>query len=168
MVRSGILALFAGTVVLLALLDPDGKQRSSLCSCSWSSASLRANIQQNLAIPAAAKSQAQVELAGGFPFISDAVLRAALDKAGIRSSASTAALEGYGDARIDGLKSALAILVLLCSELSAWPSGFHWPSLSRPRLSRARAGSSGSGSSATSQRPAPETPGERGARRRPS
>jgi hypothetical protein len=77
------------------------------------SASFLANIQQNPAIPAAAKSQARVELAGGVPFISDADLRAAIGKAGASSSASTAALEGYADARIDGLRSALAILALL-------------------------------------------------------
>jgi MFS family permease len=166
-VRSGILALFAGTVVLLAMLDPEagaevvfvpmllvglgiGGLASQLGAVTVSavpddqtsevggiqntmtnlgaslgtaiagsimiasvSASFLANIQQNPAIPAAAKSQAQVELAGGVPFISDADLRAALDKAGAGSSASTAALEGYADARIDGLKSALAILALL-------------------------------------------------------
>ncbi len=166
-VRFGILALFAGTVVLLALLDPEagaevvfvpmllvglgiGALASQLGAVTVSavpddqssevggiqntmtnlgaslgtaiagsimiasvSASFLANIQQNPAIPAAAKSQAQVELAGGVPFISDADLRAAIDKAGASSSASTAALEGYADARIDGLRSALAILALL-------------------------------------------------------
>jgi Na+/melibiose symporter-like transporter len=166
-VRSGILALFAGTVVLLAMLDPEagaevvfvpmllvglgiGALASQLGAVTVSavpddqtsevggiqntmtnlgaslgtaiagsimiasvSASFLANIQQNPAIPVAAKSQAQVELAGGVPFISDADLRAALDKTGASSSASTAALEGYADARIDGLKSALAILALL-------------------------------------------------------
>jgi MFS family permease len=166
-VRSGILALFAGTVVLLAMLDPEagaevvfvpmllvglgiGALASQLGAVTVSavpddqtsevggiqntmtnlgaslgtaiagsimiasvSASFLANIQQNPAIPAAAKSQAQVELAGGVPFISDADLRVALDNTGASSSASTAALEGYADARIDGLKSALAILALL-------------------------------------------------------
>ncbi len=40
------------------------------------------NVQQSQAIPASAKEQAQVELAGGIPFVSDADLEAALDEAG--------------------------------------------------------------------------------------
>jgi hypothetical protein len=71
------------------------------------------NIQQSPAIPAEAKSQAQVELAGGVAFVSDADLEAALDEAGASSETTDAALEAYGDARIDGLRSALAILAAL-------------------------------------------------------
>ena len=59
------------------------------------------------------KSQASVELAGGVPFVSDADLKAALDKSGASSDASQAALDAYADARIDGLHSALVILALL-------------------------------------------------------
>ena len=59
------------------------------------------------------KSQASVELAGGVPFISDADLKAALDEAGASSEGSQAALDAYADARIDGLRGALAILALL-------------------------------------------------------
>jgi hypothetical protein len=72
--------------------------------------SFLANIQQNPTIPAEAKSRAQVELAGGVAFVSDADLEAALDEAGAVSATTDAAIEAYGDARIDGLKSALAIL----------------------------------------------------------
>jgi MFS family permease len=75
--------------------------------------SFLANIQQNPAIPPEAKSQAQVELAGGVAFVSDADLEAALDEAGATSQTTDAALEAYGDARIDGLRSALAILAAL-------------------------------------------------------
>jgi MFS family permease len=71
------------------------------------------NIQQSPAIPPEAKSQAQVELAGGVAFVSDADLEAALDEAGASSETSDAALEAYRDARIDGLRSALAILAVL-------------------------------------------------------
>jgi Na+/melibiose symporter-like transporter len=71
------------------------------------------NIQQNPAIPSEAKSRAQVELAGGVAFVSDADLEAALDEAGATSQTTDAALEAYGDARIDGLRSALAILAAL-------------------------------------------------------
>ena len=59
------------------------------------------------------KAQAQVELAGGVPFISDADLEAALDEAGVGSGTTDAALDAYSDARLDGLRSALAILALL-------------------------------------------------------
>jgi MFS family permease len=71
------------------------------------------NVQQSDAIPSRVKSEAQVELAGGVPFISDAQLTEALDEAGARSEASDAALEAYQNARIVGLRSALAILALL-------------------------------------------------------
>jgi hypothetical protein len=75
--------------------------------------SFLANIQQNPAVPPEAKSQAQVELAGGVPFVSDADLEAGLEETGASSAASDAALEAYADARIDGLRSALAILAAL-------------------------------------------------------
>ena len=47
------------------------------------------------------------------PFISDADLKAALDEAHVSSRATDAAVAAYQDARIDGLRSALAILALL-------------------------------------------------------
>jgi EmrB/QacA subfamily drug resistance transporter len=72
-----------------------------------------ANIKQSPAIPPETKSQAQVELAGGVPFVSDADLEKALNEAGASSQGSEAALEAYRDARIDGLHSALAILAAL-------------------------------------------------------
>ena len=71
------------------------------------------NVQQSQAIPASAKEQAQVELAGGIPFVSDADLEAALDEAGATTAATDAALAAYADARLDGLRSALAILAVL-------------------------------------------------------
>jgi MFS family permease len=77
------------------------------------SAAFISNIQQSPAIPAEAKSQASVELAGGVPFVSDADLEAALEKAGASTTSTQAALDAYADARLDGLRSALAILALL-------------------------------------------------------
>ena len=71
------------------------------------------NVQQSQAIPASAKEQAQVELAGGIPFISDADLEAALEEGGATSATTDAALDAYADARLDGLRSALAILAVL-------------------------------------------------------
>ena len=45
--------------------------------------------------------------------MSDADLEAALDDAGVSRRTTEAALDSYADARIDGLRSALAILALL-------------------------------------------------------
>ena len=71
------------------------------------------NVQQSAAIPASAKEQAEVELAGGVPFVSDADLEAALDEADVDPAATDAALAAYADARLAGLRSALAILAVL-------------------------------------------------------
>jgi MFS family permease len=71
------------------------------------------NIEQSQAIPASVKEQAQVELAGGIPFISDADLETALDEAGATTAGTDAALDAYADARLVGLRSALAILAVL-------------------------------------------------------
>jgi EmrB/QacA subfamily drug resistance transporter len=70
------------------------------------------NIEQSSAIPARVKEQAQVELAGGVPFISDADLEAYLDEAGVPRRQADPAMEAYAEARIDGLRSALALLAL--------------------------------------------------------
>jgi MFS family permease len=72
-----------------------------------------ANIQQNPALPASVEERAEVELAGGVPFVSDADLEAALDEANVPPETADAALDAYGDARLDGLRSALAILAVL-------------------------------------------------------
>jgi EmrB/QacA subfamily drug resistance transporter len=71
------------------------------------------NIEQSSAIPERVKQEAQVELAGGVEFISDADLEEALDEAGVRSRAADNAVAAYQKARISGLKAALAILALM-------------------------------------------------------
>jgi MFS family permease len=70
------------------------------------------NIENSSAIPADVKSEAQVKLAGGVPFISDADLEKALDQTQASSKTTDAAVDAYRDARIFGLRSALAILAL--------------------------------------------------------
>jgi MFS family permease len=166
-VRSGLLALLAGGLVLLGALDTDsgaevvfvpllliglgiGALASQLGAVTVSavpdedspevgglqntmtnlgaslgtalagsvmiatlSAAFLANIQASSAIPDRVKSEASVKLASGVPFISDADLEAALDQAHVRSKASDAALSAYQEARIDGLRAALAILALI-------------------------------------------------------
>jgi MFS family permease len=166
-VRSGLVALLAGTVVLLGALDKDsgpeivffpmlliglgigalasqlgavtvsavpdeespevgGVQNTmtnlgasmgtalagSILIATLTSAFLT-NVEQSSAIPSRVKSQANVELAGGVPFISDADLESALEDAHVSSTTTDAALDAYRDARIAGLRSALAILALL-------------------------------------------------------
>jgi MFS family permease len=165
-VRLGLLALLAGTVVLLGALDTDsgpeivflpmvfvglgiGALASQLGAVTVSAVpdderpevggvqntmtnlgasigtalagailistlttAFVANIQKSDAIPARVKSQAQTELAGGVPFISDADLNKALDEAHVPPQQSDAAVSAYQDARIAGLESALAILAL--------------------------------------------------------
>src|SRR5438093_8851334 len=71
------------------------------------------NIQQSSAIPARVKEDARVQLASGVPFVSDADLQAALDEAHVPRRSTEAALDAYRTARVDGLRSALAILAAL-------------------------------------------------------
>jgi MFS family permease len=166
-VRFGLLALFAGTVVLLGALDansgpevvllpmllvglgigalasqlgavtvsavPDDESpevggiqntmtnlgaslgtavAGSILIAALSTGFLN-NIENSSAIPEQVKSDAQVKLASGVPFVSDADLTSALDKAGANSKTTDAALDAYRDARITGLRSALGILALL-------------------------------------------------------
>jgi MFS family permease len=71
------------------------------------------NIQQSDAIPNRVKQEANVQLAGGVPFISDADLESALKDAHVSSRAADDAVAAYQDARITGLKAGLAILALM-------------------------------------------------------
>jgi MFS family permease len=166
-VRSGLLALLAGSVVLLATLDTDsgpetvfvpmllvglgiGSLASQLGAVTVSavpdeespevggvqntmtnlgaslgtavagsiligavSSAFLGNIQHSSAIPARVKSQAHVQLAGGVPFVSDADLEAALTEAHVSGRTTDAAIAAYREARIQGLRSALAVLALL-------------------------------------------------------
>jgi MFS family permease len=72
-----------------------------------------ANINASPAIPASVKSNAQVQLAGGVPFVSDADLEKALDEANVDQQAANAALDAYRSARISGLTSSLALLAFV-------------------------------------------------------
>jgi EmrB/QacA subfamily drug resistance transporter len=69
-------------------------------------------IENNPAIPAEVSSQASVQLASGVPFTSDADLQAALVKAGTPPDVTAAALEVNKEARVAGLRAAIAFLAL--------------------------------------------------------
>jgi hypothetical protein len=166
-VRSGLFALFAGTLFLLGALDEDagaeivflpmlliglgiGALASQLGAVTVSAvpddespevggvqntmtnlgssmgtalagsimiaavaSAFLTNIEQSSAIPSRVKSEAQVNLADGVPFVSDADLEKALDEAGASSRTTDAAVDAYREARIEGLRSALAILAAL-------------------------------------------------------
>jgi MFS family permease len=166
-VRAGLLALLAGTVVLLAKFDVDagpeivfvpllliglgigalasqlgavvvsavsdeessevGGLQNTMTNLGASmgtaiagsimiaavSSSFLANIEQSSAIPNRVKADAQVQLAGGVPFVSDADMKAALDEANLSSRATDDALDAYAKARLDGLEASLAILAVL-------------------------------------------------------
>jgi MFS family permease len=70
-------------------------------------------IEQNPTVPPAVAAQANVELAGGIPFISDADLRTALTEAGASAQVSQAVVDENEQARLDGLRTALAVLGLI-------------------------------------------------------
>ncbi len=166
-VQLGFLALFAGIVIMVALLDagagPEivtwpmllaglgiGALASQLGSVTVSSvpdqqsgevgglqntvtnlgasigtalagalliatltSSFLSGIQNNPAVPASVKSKAQVELAGGVPFVSDDDLKAALDKAGVPAKEADAIVAENTTARIDGLRSSLSALAVI-------------------------------------------------------
>ncbi|MEU4357097.1 MFS transporter [Streptomyces virginiae] len=68
------------------------------------------SVQANPAVPSTVKSQATVQLASGAPFLSDAQLQSALAEAGVSPEVTEAALRANEEARLDGLRAALAIL----------------------------------------------------------
>jgi MFS family permease len=76
-------------------------------------ASFLAGIEQNPAVPPEVAAQANVELAGGIPFISDADLEEALMEAGASAGVTQAVMDENGQARLDGLRTALAALGLI-------------------------------------------------------
>jgi MFS family permease len=76
-------------------------------------ASLIAGIQQNPDVPSRVKEQADTKLSSGVPFLSDKDLKAALDDAGVRGDTAKAIVDENGKARLNGLRTALAIVALV-------------------------------------------------------
>jgi MFS family permease len=70
-------------------------------------------IEANADVPDSVSSSAQVELAAGVPFVSDADLEAALADAGVQEPARTAIVDENEAARLDGLRAALAVMAVL-------------------------------------------------------
>jgi hypothetical protein len=76
-------------------------------------ASFLTGVQNNPAVPAEVKSKAKVELSGGAPFLSDADLKKALDKAGVAAKTADAVVGENATARLDGLRSSLSVLAII-------------------------------------------------------
>jgi MFS family permease len=76
-------------------------------------ASFFSGIQNNPAIPDNLAVNAQTELATGVPFVSDKDLQKALDDAHVSNKTADAVVDENAEARIAGLRSALAVLALL-------------------------------------------------------
>ncbi|HEY1332406.1 MAG TPA: MFS transporter [Actinomycetota bacterium] len=76
-------------------------------------ASFLSGITHNPAVPPEVSSQANVQLASGVPFISDNDLEQALDKAGVDEKTTQAIVDVNEQARVDGLRTALALLALI-------------------------------------------------------
>jgi MFS family permease len=168
-VRLSLLAMFAGTVVLLAAIDEDasaeivtvpllllglgiGGLASQLGSVTVSavpdelspevgglqntatnigaslgtalagsvliaslSATLLAGIDQNPAVPPDVRQRADVQLAGGVPFLSDKDLGSALAEAGVADEPAAAIAAENSKARLRALRGALAVVAIIAA-----------------------------------------------------
>jgi len=76
-------------------------------------ASFFTGIQDNPAVPDRVSASAQTELATGVPFVSDKDLQAALDDAHVSKKTADAVVDENAQARIAGLRSALALLAFI-------------------------------------------------------
>jgi MFS family permease len=70
-------------------------------------------IKNDSRVPASVSEQAQTELTTGVPFVSDAQLKAGLAAANVPTETADAIVDANTTARIDALRSALAVLALL-------------------------------------------------------
>jgi len=76
-------------------------------------ASFFSGISNNPNVPDKLASDAQVQLSSGVPFISDADLEAALKDAGVPPATATAVVDENAHARIEALRTSLAVLAVI-------------------------------------------------------
>ena len=76
-------------------------------------ASFLTGIEENPAVPDQVVASAQVELAGGLPFVSDADLDVALADAGVPTETADAIVSDNAEARLAGLRTAVGVLALV-------------------------------------------------------
>ena len=78
------------------------------------SSSFLTGVEENPAVPKTVQARASTELSGGVPFLSDEELEAALDEApGVTQRTTDTIIEENEEARLVGLRTALAVLALL-------------------------------------------------------
>lgn len=77
--------------------------------------SLLVGLADNPQVSAEVTAAAQVQLAGGVPFVSDAQIQAALEDAGVPDDEVTAIVDENEAARIDALRASLAALALVAA-----------------------------------------------------
>ena len=75
-------------------------------------ASFLSGISNNPDVPPEVSKQANIELSSGVPFVSDAQLESALQQAGVDAKTTQAILDVNEQARLDGLRTALALLAI--------------------------------------------------------
>jgi hypothetical protein len=73
-------------------------------------ASFLSGVQNNPAVPKDLAAKAQVQLAGGIPFMSDKDLKIQLGKAGVPTKTANAIVQENANARIEGLRTSLSLL----------------------------------------------------------
>ncbi|HEX3361928.1 MAG TPA: MFS transporter [Solirubrobacterales bacterium] len=76
------------------------------------SSSFLTGVESNRAVPERIQAQAQTQLAGGVPFLSDAELETALEDARVPPRATAAIVEENETSRLVGLRTALAVLAI--------------------------------------------------------
>ncbi len=76
------------------------------------SSSFLTGVEENPRVPAPTKARASTELSGGIPFLSNDELEVALDEARVSPRATDEIVEENEDARLVGLRTALAVLAL--------------------------------------------------------
>ena len=76
-------------------------------------ASFLSGVAQNPDVPKEVSSQATVQLEAGVPFVSDAQLKSAMQEAGVDQQTARAVLDVNEQARLDGLRSSLALLAIV-------------------------------------------------------
>jgi MFS family permease len=77
------------------------------------SASFFTGLQNNPAVPASVTDSAKTELSSGVPFVSDAQLKSGLEAAKVPADTADAIVDENTTARLDALRSSLAVLALL-------------------------------------------------------
>jgi hypothetical protein len=94
------------------------------------SSSFLTGVESNRAVPNRVQAQAQTQLAGGVPFLSDAELETALDDAHVTPRTTAAIVEENETSRLVGLRTALAVLAIfalvalfLTGQIPARPPG---------------------------------------------